>query len=74
MKATKSKISSVYQGSIIMSVDGHKYVTKQTTNVPKLIKEIEAKHHKKPLITVIPKEGTFILSFISKQHLQNSII
>ena len=58
----KRKTPAMYQGTIVMSVDGHTYVTKQIKKVPKLIKEIEKKHHKKPLITIVPKEGTFILA------------
>jgi hypothetical protein len=63
MKTThsKHKTSREYRGTIVMSVDGHTYATKQTKKVPELIKEIEEKHHKKPLITVVPKEGTLIL-------------
>lgn len=57
----KRGISQKYTGSIVMSVNGHTYVTKQTKKVSGLIKEIEEKHHKKPLITVVPKEGTLIL-------------
>lgn len=58
---SKRKTLKKYPGTIVMSVDGHTYVTKQTKKVPELIKEIEEKHHKKPLITVVPKEGTLIL-------------
>lgn len=60
--STKRKNSSEYPGTIVMSVDGHTYVTKQTKKVPELIKEIEEKHHKKPLITVVPKEDSLILN------------
>lgn len=48
-------------GTIVMSVDGNTYITKEPKNVQKLVKEIEEKHHKKPLITVVPDDGTLIL-------------
>lgn len=50
-----------YRGSIVMTVDDQVYATKQPKKVAKLLKEIEKKHHKKPLITVVPKEDTLIL-------------
>lgn len=49
------------RGSIVMTVDDQIYTTKQPEKVAKLLKEIEKKHHKKPLITVVPKEDTLIL-------------
>lgn len=63
MKITspKRKTSQEYKGTIVMSVDDQTYVTRQTKKVPALIKKIEEKHHKKPLITIVPKEGTLIL-------------
>lgn len=59
--SSQPKNSSKYPGTIVMSVDGQTYITKQAKKVPALIKEIEQKHHKKPLITIVPKEGTLIL-------------
>lgn len=50
-----------YRGSIVMTVDDQVYATTQPKKVAKLLKEIEKKHHKKPLITVVPKEDTLIL-------------
>ncbi len=50
-----------YRGSIVMTVDDQIYTTKQPQRVPLLLKKIEKKHHKKPLITVVPKEDTLIL-------------
>lgn len=66
MKRAKSKLSVTpdwekYRGSIVMTVDDRVYATKQPKKVPQLLKEIEKKHHKKPLITVVPKEDTLIL-------------
>jgi hypothetical protein len=59
--ASKDKAIPAYKGTIVMSVDDQVYVTKKTEKVSALIKEIEKKHHKKPLITIIPKEGTLVL-------------
>lgn len=50
-----------YRGSIVMTVDDQVYITKQPKKVPQMLKKIENKHHKKPLITVVPKEDTLIL-------------
>lgn len=50
-----------YRGSIVMTVNDQVYVTKQPKKVSQIIKEIEKKYHKKPLITVVPKEDTLIL-------------
>ena len=65
MKITSSKLKTTKQkilpGSIVMTVDDQVYVTKHSGKVLKLIKEIEKKHHKKPLITVVPREDTLIL-------------
>ena len=44
-----------------MTVDDQTYSTKQPKKIPQMLREIEKKHHKKPLITVIPKEDTLIL-------------
>lgn len=62
LKTTSKK---VLRGSIIMTVDDQVYTTKDAKKVAGMIKEIEKKHHKKPLITVIPKEDTLIL-FVNK--------
>lgn len=50
-----------YRGSIVMVVDDKIFSTKRAKNANKLLKEIEEKFHKQPLITYIPKEGTLIL-------------
>lgn len=55
-----------YKGSIVMTVDDKVYSTKQPKKVSQLLKEIEKKHHKKPLITVMPKEDTLILLSFTK--------
>ncbi len=44
-----------------MVVDNEVFSTKRAKNVDKMLKEIEDKYHKQPLITYIPKEGTLIL-------------
>lgn len=44
-----------------MTINDQVYVTKQPKKVSQIIKEIEKKYHKKPLITVVPKEDTLIL-------------
>ena len=56
MKTIKSQ-----RGSIVMTVDDQVYVTKNAKKVHKIIKEIEKKYHKKPLITVVPREDALIL-------------
>lgn len=53
--------SRKYRGSIVLTVDDHIYATKQPKKVPQMIKEIEKKYQKTPLITVIPKDDTLIL-------------
>ena len=50
-----------YRGSIVMVVGNDIYATKKAKNASKMLKEIEKKHHKQPLITYVPKEGTLIL-------------
>lgn len=50
-----------YRGSIVLTVDDQVYATKSPKKVAEMIKKIEQKHHKKPLITVVPSEGTLIL-------------
>lgn len=52
-----------YRGSIVMVVNDQIFATKRAKNVNKLLKEIEEKFQKQPLITYIPKEGTLILFF-----------
>lgn len=64
MKITQSKLDEnweKYRGSIVMTVDDVVYTTKSPKKVVGMLKEIEKKHHKKPLITVVPKEDTLIL-------------
>ncbi len=43
--------------SVVLTVDGVTYVTRSPSLVPKLLKEIEKKHHKKASIEVIPGPG-----------------
>lgn len=50
-----------YRGSIVLTVDDQVYTTKNPKKVTSMIKEIEKKYHKKPMITVVPKEDTLIL-------------
>ena len=50
-----------YKGSILLTVDDQIYATKQPAKVPQMIADIEKKHHKTPLITVVPKDDTLIL-------------
>ena len=58
---TLSKNWEKYRGSIVLSVDDKIYTTKSPKRVHKMLQEIEKKHHRRPLITVIPKEDTLIL-------------
>lgn len=60
-QATLLKDWGKYRGSIVMTVDDQTYTTKQPKKVPQMIKDIEKKHHKTPLITVVPKDDTLIL-------------
>lgn len=60
-QATLLKNWEKYRGSIVMTVDDQIYSTKQPKKVPQMIKDIEKKHHKTPLITVVPKDDTLIL-------------
>lgn len=50
-----------YRGSIVMVVGNEIFATKRAKKFPKILKEIEEKFHRRPLITYIPKEGTLIL-------------
>lgn len=50
-----------YRGSIVLTVDDQVYATRSPKKVAEMVKKIEQKHHKKPLITVVPNEGTLIL-------------
>lgn len=50
-----------YKGSIVLTVDNHIYTTREPKNVPKMLKAIEKKYHKKPLITVVPKQDTLVV-------------
>lgn len=57
-----------YKGSIVMTVDDRIYATTQPGKVPQMLKEIEKKHHKKPLITVVPKGDTLILIELNQKE------
>ena len=50
-----------YRGSIVMVVGNEIFATKRAKKFPKMLKEIEEKFRKQPLITYIPKEGMLIL-------------
>lgn len=50
-----------YRGYIVLVVEDHIFATKRGDRVAKLIQKIETQFNKKPLITVIPKEGFWIL-------------
>lgn len=50
-----------YKGSIVLTVNDKIYATKQPKKVPQMIKDIEKKYHKTPLVTVVPKDDTLIL-------------
>lgn len=50
-----------YRGNIVMVVGEEIFATKRAKKVDQMIKEIEKKFHRRPLITYIPKEGTLIL-------------
>lgn len=69
MKINKPKLQmknwDKYRGSIVLTVDDQVYTTRSPKKVVGMIKEIEQKHHKKPLITMVPKEDTLILVNLS---------
>lgn len=50
-----------HRGSIVMVVDDQIYSTKRAQLVNSMIKNIENKFHRRPLVTYVPKEGTLIL-------------
>lgn len=50
-----------FRGNIVMVVGEEIFATKRAKNVDRMLKEIEEKFHKQPLITYVPKEGTLIL-------------
>ncbi|HCS79309.1 TPA: hypothetical protein DIV55_06255 [Patescibacteria group bacterium] len=50
-----------YRGAIVMIVGSKIFATKKAAKVPELVKQIEEKFKRRPLITFIPKEGTLIL-------------
>lgn len=58
---TLSKNWEKYRGSIVMVVGNEIFATKRAKNVHDMVKAIEEKFHRRPLITYIPKEGTLIL-------------
>lgn len=58
---TLSKNWEKYRGSIVMVVGNEIFATKRAKKVHKIVKEIEEKFHRRPLITYIPKEETLIL-------------
>ena len=58
---------SKYRGSIVMSVDDKVYTTKDPKSVERMVKEIEKKHNKRPLITVVPKGDTWVF-FSSNEY------
>lgn len=50
-----------HRGNIVMVVDNQIYSTKRAQRVNSMIREIENKFHRRPLVTYVPKEGTLIL-------------
>lgn len=50
-----------YRGSIVMVIGDKIFATKRAKNVDKMLKQIEKKFQRQPLITFVPKEGTLIL-------------
>lgn len=56
-----SKNWEKYRGSIVMVVGNEIFATKRAKKVHEIVKEIEEKFHRRPLITYIPKEETLVL-------------
>lgn len=50
-----------HRGSIVMVIGDQIYATKRAKRVNPMIKNIENKFHRRPLVTYVPKEGTLIL-------------
>lgn len=61
LMAFKKKSGFDLGGSVVLTVDDATYVTTRPSLVPKLLKEIEKKYHKKASIEVIPSEKQLIL-------------
>lgn len=56
-----ARIEDAKPGNVVLTVDDMVYIAKSPRSVHKMIKEIEKKHHKTPLITFIPRGDTLIL-------------
>lgn len=58
---TLNKNMDKYRGYIVLVIEDKVFATKRAKNVHKMIKEIEKKYHRSPLITVVPKGDTLIV-------------
>lgn len=58
---TLSRNWEKYRGNIVMVVGDEIFATKRAKKVHNIVKKIEEKFHRRPLITYIPKEGALIL-------------
>ncbi len=56
-----SKNWEKYRGSIVMVVGDEIFATKRAKKVHDMVKKIEEKFHRRPLITYIPREGSLVL-------------
>lgn len=50
-----------YRGNIVMVVGEEVFSTKKASQVSSLVKKIEKKFHRRPLITYIPEDVTLVL-------------
>ena len=55
-----ARIEDAKPGNVVLTVDDMVYIAKSPRSMHKLIKEIEKKHHKPPLISYTPKGDTWI--------------
>lgn len=58
---TLSKNWNKFRGYMVLVIEDKIFATKRASKFNKLLSEIEQKYHRRPLITVIPREGTLIL-------------
>lgn len=58
---TLEKNRDQYRGYVVLVIEDKIYAAKRTSKIHRLMKEIEKKYHRQPLIAVIPKADTLIV-------------
>lgn len=56
-----ARIKDAKPGNVVLTVNNTVYIARSPRSVHKMIKEIEKKHGKTPLVTFIPRGDTLIL-------------